>query len=155
MKNNIARFRLDPNNQDFFRAFTLVNNTRKNIFLTGKAGTGKTTFLNYVKENSRKNLVITSYTGIAAVNAGGVTLNSLFQIPPSVYPPGDPRLRTKAGSESKDKSTNWDHFQNKKEKRKDHGRKHRCFHPVTSDTCVGHNSPQKPGHDFYSRFSRP
>ena len=58
------------------------------VFVTGKAGSGKTTFLKYLKDNSPKNLIIAAPTGVAAVNAGGVTLHSLFQFPLSPIPPG-------------------------------------------------------------------
>lgn len=58
-----------------------INNTSEHIFLTGKAGTGKTTLLKYLVENSFKNIIVTAPTGIAALNAGGVTLHSLFQLP--------------------------------------------------------------------------
>lgn len=68
-------------NQNFELAFRFATETNENIFLTGKAGTGKTTFLKYLKENSNKNIVISAPTGVAAINAGGVTLHSLFQLP--------------------------------------------------------------------------
>lgn len=58
-----------------------VQNTNKHIFLTGKAGTGKTTFLREIIRKTHKNAVIAAPTGIAAINAGGVTLHSLFQLP--------------------------------------------------------------------------
>lgn len=58
-----------------------VNTTNRHIFLTGKAGTGKTTFLKYITEHTYKNAVIAAPTGIAAINAGGVTLHSLLQLP--------------------------------------------------------------------------
>lgn len=56
-------------------------NTDKPIFLTGKAGTGKTTFLHYIKSNIAKNMAVVAPTAIAALNAGGVTINSFFQLP--------------------------------------------------------------------------
>ena len=68
-------------NEIFDLAFRFVTETSENIFLTGKAGTGKTTFLKYVKENCSKNIVVAAPTGVAAINAGGVTLHSLFQLP--------------------------------------------------------------------------
>lgn len=58
-----------------------INHTQKNIFLTGKAGTGKTTFLKNLTRNTHKKILITAPTGIAALNAGGVTLHSQFQLP--------------------------------------------------------------------------
>ncbi len=66
---------------EFDLAFRFVNETNKNIFLTGKAGTGKTTFLKYLRENSLKKSVVAAPTGVAAINAHGVTLHSLFQLP--------------------------------------------------------------------------
>jgi hypothetical protein len=68
-------------NEMFELAFRFVTETSENIFLTGKAGTGKTTFLKYLKENSTKNIIVAAPTGVAAINAGGVTLHSLFQLP--------------------------------------------------------------------------
>ncbi len=68
-------------NEIFELAYRFVTETNENIFLTGKAGTGKTTFLKYLKENATKNIVIAAPTGVAAINAGGVTLHSLFQLP--------------------------------------------------------------------------
>ncbi|MBI9066969.1 MAG: AAA family ATPase [Salinivirgaceae bacterium] len=62
-------------------ASRFVNNTNRHIFLTGKAGTGKTTFLKEITKSTHKNVVIAAPTGIAAINAGGVTLHSLFQLP--------------------------------------------------------------------------
>ena len=62
-------------------ATNFVNNTAKNVFLTGKAGTGKTTFLKEIYQNTYKQAVIAAPTGIAAINAGGSTLHSLFQLP--------------------------------------------------------------------------
>ncbi len=68
-------------NEVFDLAFRFVTETKENIFLTGKAGTGKTTFLKYLKENCSKNIIVAAPTGVAAINAGGVTLHSLFQLP--------------------------------------------------------------------------
>src|SRR5690606_238736 len=71
----------DTSNRLFELAASFVNHTGKHIFLTGKAGTGKTTFLKYIKESCPKNIVVTAPTGVAAINAGGVTLHSFFQLP--------------------------------------------------------------------------
>ena len=68
-------------------AWDFVENTGKSIFLTGKAGTGKTTFLKTVVERSRKRAVVVAPTGVAAINAGGVTIHSFFQLPLSPYVP--------------------------------------------------------------------
>ncbi|NCO63817.1 MAG: AAA family ATPase [Flavobacteriales bacterium] len=62
-------------------AWEFVNNTNRSIFLTGKAGTGKTTFLHRLKKNSLKQLVVVAPTGVAAINAKGVTIHSFFQMP--------------------------------------------------------------------------
>jgi hypothetical protein len=70
-------------------ATRFVNNTGKNIFLTGKAGTGKTTFLKYIISNTYKKTVIAAPTGIAAINASGVTLHSLFQLPFGAFIPNN------------------------------------------------------------------
>jgi hypothetical protein len=68
-------------NEIFDLAYRFVTETRENIFLTGKAGTGKTTFLKYLKQNCAKNIIVAAPTGVAAINAGGTTLHSLFQLP--------------------------------------------------------------------------
>lgn len=62
-------------------AYEFVENTGKNIFLTGKAGTGKTTFLQNIRLVSSKRCVVVAPTGVAAINAGGVTIHSFFQMP--------------------------------------------------------------------------
>ncbi len=68
-------------------ASRFINNTNKNVFLTGKAGTGKTTFLKHIIKHTYKNAVIVAPTGIAAINAGGVTIHSLFQLPFGAFIP--------------------------------------------------------------------
>lgn len=68
-------------------AFDFVQYTNTNIFLTGKAGTGKTTFLKRLKELSPKRMVVVAPTGVAAINAGGVTIHSFFQLPFSPFIP--------------------------------------------------------------------
>jgi len=73
--------------EEFNLAFRFVTETNQNIFLTGKAGTGKTTFLKYLRQNSRKNMMVAAPTGVAAINAGGVTLHSLFQLPFAPFVP--------------------------------------------------------------------
>jgi hypothetical protein len=72
---------------EFDLAWRFVNETRQSLFLTGKAGTGKTTFLRYLRKHSHKQMVVAAPTGIAAINAGGVTLHSFFQLPLSPYIP--------------------------------------------------------------------
>lgn len=68
-------------NEVFRLAADIVSNTSQSVFLTGKAGTGKTTFLHYIRQNVDKNVVVAAPTGVAAINAGGVTLHSLLQLP--------------------------------------------------------------------------
>ena len=75
-------------NQELQLASDFVQYTGSNIFLTGKAGTGKTTFLHNLQENSAKRMIITAPTGVAAMNAGGVTLHSFFQLPFGPFVPG-------------------------------------------------------------------
>ncbi len=71
----------DLSNSVFQKAVAFVNQTGRHLFLTGKAGTGKTTFLKYIKENSLKKMAVVAPTGVAAINAGGVTIHSFFQLP--------------------------------------------------------------------------
>jgi hypothetical protein len=78
---------IDSNNQMFQLAVNLVNESCRNIFLTGKAGTGKTTFLKYIKENCAKQIAVVAPTGVAAINAGGATIHSFFQLPLSPFIP--------------------------------------------------------------------
>lgn len=77
----------DASNEMFRLATELVNQSSRNIFLTGKAGTGKTTFLKYIKENCHKQMAVVAPTGVAAINAGGVTMHSFFQLPFSPFIP--------------------------------------------------------------------
>lgn len=76
------------NNPELDLAWRLVEQTGANLFLTGKAGTGKTTFLKTLRDNTSKRMVVLAPTGIAAINAGGVTIHSFFQLPLSPYIPG-------------------------------------------------------------------
>src|SRR6478609_1510390 len=64
-----------------------INQTQRSVFLTGKAGTGKTTLLREIIETTHKNTVVVAPTGIAALNAGGVTIHSMFQLPFSAFIP--------------------------------------------------------------------
>lgn len=77
-----------PVNDKLLLATDFVLHTRHNIFLTGKAGTGKTTFLHQIRQASAKRLAVVAPTGVAAINAGGVTIHSLFQLPFGPLPPG-------------------------------------------------------------------
>ena len=75
----------DNENKIFKKAVAFVNQTNQNLFLTGKAGTGKTTFLRYIRDNCYKKMAITAPTGVAAMNAGGTTLHALFWLPFGVF----------------------------------------------------------------------
>jgi hypothetical protein len=82
-------------NSNLQLANDFVRFTNRNIFLTGKAGTGKTTFLRELKKTSPKRMIVLTPTGVAAINAGGVTIHSFFQLPlhpyiPSIYLSGTP-----------------------------------------------------------------
>ena len=68
-------------NRELDLAWNFVINTNRNIFLTGKAGTGKTTFLHKLKREANKRMVVVAPTGVAAINAKGVTIHSFFQLP--------------------------------------------------------------------------
>src|SRR5258705_2546480 len=68
-------------------AADFVNLSQAYIFLTGKAGKGKTTFLKYIRENCSKQIAVVAPTGVAAINAGGVTIHSFFQLPLSPFVP--------------------------------------------------------------------
>ncbi len=76
-------------NPEIELVWNFVNNTDRNIFLTGKAGTGKTTFLHRLREESLKRMVVVAPTGVAAINAKGVTIHSFFQLPFGPILPGN------------------------------------------------------------------
>ena len=82
---------LDLENKEWQDALQIVNYTRRSLFLTGKAGTGKSTFLRYVADSTKKKHVILAPTGIAAINAGGSTLHSFFRLPFHPLLPNDQR----------------------------------------------------------------
>ena len=79
---------MKSSNEQLDLAWQFVERTGVNVFLTGKAGTGKTTFLRRLKERSPKRMVVVAPTGVAAINAGGVTIHSFFQFPLAPYIPG-------------------------------------------------------------------
>ena len=87
----------DTQNKEFQDALNLIKYTRQSVFLTGKAGTGKSTFLRYICENTKKKHVVLAPTGIAAINAGGSTMHSFFKLP--FYPllPDDPNFSLQRG----------------------------------------------------------
>ena len=82
---------LDLDNKEWQDALQIINYTRRSLFLTGKAGTGKSTFLKYVAQTTKKKHVILAPTGIAAINAGGSTLHSFFRLPFHPLLPNDSR----------------------------------------------------------------
>ena len=86
-KRGVMAFSTDTSNQFFQLAVRFVNQTNRDIFLTGKAGTGKTTFLKYIRDNCFKKMAIIAPTGVAAINAGGVTMHSFFQLPFGAFIP--------------------------------------------------------------------
>src|SRR3954470_15659501 len=77
----------DAENTLFLLAADFINYSNRSVFLTGKAGTGKTTFLRYIRQYTNKQTAVVAPTGVAAINAGGVTIHSLFQIPFTPYIP--------------------------------------------------------------------
>lgn len=89
--------RVDTDNTAFQDALNLIQYTRRSVFLTGKAGTGKSTFLRYVWEHTKKRHVVLAPTGIAAINAGGSTMHSFFKLPFHPLLPDDPNLSLQKG----------------------------------------------------------
>ena len=81
---------IDLNNPEFQDAWDVLQRTHRSVFLTGKAGTGKSTFLRFIRENTKKKTVVLAPTGIAAVNVGGQTMHSFFKIPFKPMLPDDP-----------------------------------------------------------------
>ena len=81
---------IDLNNPEFQDAWDMLQRTHRSVFLTGKAGTGKSTFLKYIRDNIKKKTVVLAPTGIAAVNVGGQTMHSFFKIPFKPMLPDDP-----------------------------------------------------------------
>ena len=79
----------DIDNIPFHKAATFVCDTDENIFLTGKAGSGKTTFLKYIRTQTKKRCAVVAPTGIAAINAGGETIHSFLQLPFGPFVPGN------------------------------------------------------------------
>ena len=86
---------LDLDNQEWQQALQIIQYTRRSLFLTGKAGTGKSTFLRYVAQNTKKKYVILAPTGIAAINAGGQTMHSFFKLPFHPLLPNDSRYNVR------------------------------------------------------------
>ena len=84
-------YKLDVDNQEWQHALQIIQYTHRSLFLTGKAGTGKSTFLRHIAETTKKKYVILAPTGIAAINAGGQTLHSFFKLPFHPLLPNDSR----------------------------------------------------------------
>lgn len=80
-KNKIDINGIELNNEDFQKALQIIQFTHNSLFLTGRAGTGKSTFLHYIAATTKKKHIILAPTGIAAINAGGSTLHSFFKLP--------------------------------------------------------------------------
>lgn len=87
--------KIDLTNRQFKDALNVIEHTRNSLFLTGKAGTGKSTFLRYIDKTTKKKHVILAPTGIAAINAGGQTLHSFFKIPFHPLVPSDVQYSTR------------------------------------------------------------
>ena len=86
-----SHHKIDLDNPELQQALQVVKFTRKSLFLTGKAGTGKSTFLRYIANTTKKKHIVLAPTGIAAINAGGNTLHSFFKIPFFPLLPSDQR----------------------------------------------------------------
>lgn len=106
----VEGIKLDPDNQEFKYALEVALESNLNLYLTGKAGSGKTTFLKYLRKVTKKEMAVVAPTGVAAINAGGQTIHSFFKIAPSLYVPCDKRLRTKAPTGDPDQSTLFEIF---------------------------------------------
>jgi predicted AAA+ superfamily ATPase len=107
----VEGIKIDDTNEKFMQALDIIENSKKQIvYLTGRAGTGKTTFLKTLRAITTKNVIVLAFTGIAAINAGGQTIHSFFQIPFGPFKPNDKRLRTSPGNDE-DKSTIYDYFE--------------------------------------------
>lgn len=90
---------------------SFINQTKKNIFLTGKAGTGKTTLLNEIKKQTLKQVIVVAPTGIAALNAGGVTIHSMFQLPFAAFIPDHISFQSAGMVKIESKDSLMRHFQ--------------------------------------------
>ena len=87
-------------NSEFQRAMTFMEETQRNILITGRAGTGKSTLLTYFRKHTKKKVVILAPTGVAAVNVAGQTIHSFFHFKPNVTPTSIKRKKkTESGRE--------------------------------------------------------
>jgi ATP-dependent DNA helicase PIF1 len=73
--------------------FDRIENSNESFFITGKAGTGKSTFIHYFAQKTKKKVLLTAFTGIAAINVGGVTIHSFFRLPPRALLPNDEEIK--------------------------------------------------------------
>jgi ATP-dependent exoDNAse (exonuclease V) alpha subunit len=87
-------------NDQFQRAIEIMEDTDKNVFITGRAGTGKSTLLEYFRDITKKNVVVLAPTGVAALNVRGQTIHSFFKFKPGITPERVRRLRSSKDSES-------------------------------------------------------
>ncbi|MFC0949163.1 ATP-dependent RecD-like DNA helicase [Pasteurella multocida] len=94
---------IDQKNEQVMRAYNAVKNTNRNVLITGGAGTGKTNLLKYIVNNVKnKNIAVVSFTAMAAINAGGQTIHSFFNIDPDhIFKPDDPKLNRDIHSQFK------------------------------------------------------
>jgi hypothetical protein len=102
---------------NFELAERFINHTKRHVFLTGKAGTGKTTFLKRITETTHKKTIIAATTGIAAINANGVTLHSQFQLPLAAFIPARIEFQSNLNSNFETQSTILRHMRMSNEKR--------------------------------------
>lgn len=115
MSTIINGIELDEENQEFIKAAEFVHSTDKLIYLTGKAGAGKTTFLKYIKATTKKSTVILAPTGVAAINAGGQTIHSFFKLPFSPFVPNDARLGSKKSPDGHSIRNTFRYFEHEQE----------------------------------------
>lgn len=101
---------LDSTNYEFMQALAIAESTDQNLYLTGKAGSGKTYFLKYLKKVCKKEMVILAPTGVAAINAGGQTIHSFFGLAPSIYVPNDKRFSDFIKAEDIEKASVLDNY---------------------------------------------
>jgi hypothetical protein len=107
----------DESNVIFKLAADFVHQTSRPIFLTGKAGTGKTTFLKHIREQTSKKAVVVAPTGVAAINAGGVTMHSFFQLPFGPFIPGTKKGFSSHGNNTADKHSLFENIRFNADKR--------------------------------------
>lgn len=107
----------EDKSSNFELAERFINHTNRHVFLTGKAGTGKTTFLKYITQNTHKKTIIAAPTGIAALNAGGVTLHSQFQLPLASFIPAKVEFHSNFNANFETQSTIIRHLRMSNEKR--------------------------------------